>query len=540
MTLHFSNIWETVADTVGDRIALIGDSGVRSWRDYEDRAARLAAAFDAAGIGLDSKVGIYLHNSNEYLEAQFATFKVGGCPINVNYRYKADELIYLLDNADAEALVFQSSYAARIQEVRKQLPKLKLLVQVDDHTETLLPDVLDYERIQRDHRPRPRTEPIAGGVYMLYTGGTTGMPKGVMYDLANFAQSMVGMATGGRGFVPPTTVEDLAALLPQVTAPPVSLPASPLMHGTGMWLGAMVPHAIGGTVVTTSKLGLDPHQLWSLVEEHGVTDMVIVGDAFANPLLTALREASAQGRPYRLESLAQIISSGVMWSAEVKQALLEHLDTSLIDIIGSSEGGMGMSVTTREAAAPTAKFELSEGVRVFTDDDEEVEPGSGVMGKVGTSGSVPLGYYKDPQKSAATFREINGVRYSFPGDYATVAADGSITLLGRGSACINTAGEKVFPEEVEEALKRHDAVRDALVVGLKDPRFGERVVGVVANTGPLTDAALIDFAREQLAGYKVPKQILFVAEVRRAPNGKADYKWARAEAERELSAASQS
>jgi fatty-acyl-CoA synthase len=281
--------------------------------------------------------------------------------------------------------------------------------------------------------------------------------------------------------------------------------------------------------VTSSKLGLDPHLLWGLVEEHRITDLVIVGDAFARPLLAALDEAERRGAPHDLSSLKQIASSGVMWSAETKAGLLRHHDMVLNDIMGSTEGGMGGSVTSRESQAQTAKFQLNDGVRVITDDGRFVEPGSGEIGKVATSTFVPLGYYKDPVKSAETFREVEGVRYSFPGDYATVEADGTITLLGRGSVCINTAGEKVFPEEVEEAVKRHPAVADCLVVGVPDDRFGERVVAVASyREGESVDeGTLVDFAREHLAGYKLPKHVLFVETVQRAPNGKADYKWAR-------------
>jgi fatty-acyl-CoA synthase len=289
---------------------------------------------------------------------------------------------------------------------------------------------------------------------------------------------------------------------------------------------------MGGAVVTTPKLGLDPHLLWGLVEEQRVTDLVIVGDAFARPLLAALDEAAARGTPYDLSSLRQITSSGVMWSAEVKEGLLRHHDMVLADVMGSSEGGMGSSITTRDVRPSTAKFQLNEGVKVITDDGRFVSPGSGEIGRLATSGFVPLGYYKDPEKSAATFREVDGVRYSFPGDYATVEADGTITLLGRGSVCINTAGEKVFPEEVEEAVKRHPSVEDCLVVGVPDPRFGERVVAVASTRdGMVGDAtALIEFTRAHLAGYKVPKSVLFVDHVQRAPNGKADYKWAKATA----------
>ncbi|MCE2406511.1 MAG: AMP-binding protein [Pseudomonadales bacterium] len=291
-----------------------------------------------------------------------------------------------------------------------------------------------------------------------------------------------------------------------------------------------------GTIVTISKLGLDPHLLWGEVERNQVTSMVIVGDAFARPMLEALNDAKRADRAYDITSLKQITSSGVMWSREVKQGLLEHHDMTLLDAMGSTEGGMGSSVATRDEPADTAKFKLQPGVKVFDDNDQEIEPGSGEVGKLATSGLVPLGYYKDPEKSAATFRTVDGTRYSFPGDFATVEIDGSITLLGRGSNCINTAGEKVYPEEVEEALKKHPAVDDCLVVGVEDDRFGQRIVALASlREGEQTDdAALIDFSREHLAGYKLPKQVLLLDEVRRAPNGKADYKWARQTAESQL------
>jgi fatty-acyl-CoA synthase len=536
MDFHFATAWEAIADTVPDRVALVSEDGRRTvrrtWREYDERAARLASVLAAHGLGPGSKVGLYLHNCNEYLEAQYAVFKVRGCPVNVNYRYKADELVYLLDNADAEAIVYQAAYAMRIWEIRERLPRLRLLIQVDDGTETLLPGACDFEKEILRATPLGRIPRDPDDVYMLYTGGTTGLPKGVMYPGGRFSQFLTAMGAAARGLEPPARVADVPALVQAITAPPVSLPACPLMHGTGMWLGAMLPLALGGTVVTTPKLGLDPHVLWGLVEQHRVTDLVIVGDAFARPLLDALDEARARANPYELASLKQITSSGVMWSAEVKEGLLRHHDMVLADVMGSSEGGMGSAVASRAARPTTAKFQLNEGVRVITDDGRFVAPGSGEIGKVATSGFVPLGYYKDPQKSAETFREVDGVRYSFPGDYATVEADGTITLLGRGSVCINTAGEKVFPEEVEEAVKRHPAVADCLVVGVPDERFGERVVAVASTrAGQACDpGAVIEFTRAHLAGYKVPKSVLFVDEVRRAPNGKADYKWAKAQA----------
>jgi fatty-acyl-CoA synthase len=528
MDFHFASAWETVADTFPQRTAVIADDRKTSWRDFETRAARIAQVLTDHGLGPDSKVGIYLHNTAEYLETQFGVFKIRGCPINVNYRYKSDELVYLLDNADAEAVVYQASYAMRIWEIRDQLPKVKVFIQVDDHTEALLDGAIDYETAIARAEPMARIERDPGDVYMLYTGGTTGMPKGVMYPGGEFCYMFTAMGAIGREMTPPTGLSDYPDYLEQIEAPPVTLAACPLMHGTGMWIGSMVPLLAGGTVVLTSRLGLDPDRLWGMVEDHKVTDVVIVGDAFARPMLAALDEAERRGNPYDLSSLERITSSGVMWSSEIKQGLLRHHDMVLADIMGSTEGGMGSSTTSRDSQAATAKFQLNDGVAVFTDDGRRVEPGSGEIGRLATSGMVPIGYYKDPVKSAETFREIDGVRYSFPGDYATVETDGTITLLGRGSVCINTAGEKVFPEEVEEAVKKHPAVADCLVVGVPDERFGERVVAVASyQSGESCDeSAVIEFTREHLAGYKLPKHVLFVDQVQRAPNGKADYKWA--------------
>lgn len=542
MEMHFANAWETLADEIPDNIALVCGDSKRTWAEYDERAARLAKLFAEHGIGLDSKVGIYAHNCNQYIEAQYAIFKVRGCPVNVNYRYKADELVYLLENADAEALVYQASYAARIWEIRNRLPKVKLYIQIDDGTESLLDRSIDYEQAIRNNGPLARLQHrSAEDIYMLYTGGTTGMPKGVMYGHGQFITVMLGLVKT-MGIDASEGAIDLKDLLKQVSESresTVSLTACPLMHGTGMWLGTMVPLLRGGTVVTIPKLGLDPHLIWSEVERNRVTNIVIVGDAFARPMLDALDDAKERGSPYDISSLKQITSSGVMWSSEVKNGLLQHHDMLLVDAMGSTEGGMGSSVAKRDQPTQTAKFKINPGVKVFDDDDQEVQPGSGVTGKLATSGLVPIGYYKDPEKSAATFRTVDGVRYSFPGDFATVEEDGSITLLGRGSNCINTAGEKVYPEEVEEVVKKHDCIEDCLVVGVSDERFGQRIVAVASHREytNIEQNDLIDFAREHLSGYKLPKQVVFVETVQRLPNGKADYKWAKTVAEQRLAQA---
>ena len=538
MSMQFANVWERVSDTVGDEIALINGEDKLTWASFDSKAAKIATILEEHGLKSDSKVGIYLHNSNEYLEVQYGVFKIEGVPINVNYRYKENELVYLLDNSDAEAVFFQGCYAERISAIKEQLPKVKVYIQIDDGTEPLMESAIDYENSISSSKEQIRFDRTEDNIYMLYTGGTTGMPKGVMYKHGSFIPSMLKTAFA-MGFEVPEDMNDLEKIIVNAQANnalTVSMPACPLMHGTGMWLGAFLPMFSGGAVVTISDLGLNPKNVWQEVEKHKINSLVIVGDAFAKPLLDELKNAKENSNPYQISSLRAMISSGVMWSSEIKDGLLALHDMTLFDAMGSTEGGMGSSVSNREIPAKTAKFALNPGVIVLSDDGKEVEPGSDTMGKIGTSGLVPEGYFKDEKKSAETFKEINGVRYSFPGDYATINADGTINLLGRGSNCINTAGEKVYPEEVEEAIKKHPNVYDCLVVGLQDDKYGQRVVAIASleENSALEEGELIDFTREQLSGYKLPKQILFVEEVMRAPNGKANYKWAKNEAQENL------
>jgi fatty-acyl-CoA synthase len=383
-----------------------------------------------------------------------------------------------------------------------------------------------YEDVQRSVAPAARVAPQGDEIYMFYTGGTTGMPKGVMYPLAGFTEFFVKTYPQMVGLAPIRDVAGLPQLAKELRArgeATVSMSGPPLMHGTGCWLGMMVPHMLGGTAVLLEKRGLDAEELWSVVARNRVNLLVVVGDAFAKPMLRALDENPGR---WDASCLTLMVSSGAMFSLEVKQALTRHLPgLTIADVLGSTEGGMGMSFAKQGATAETAKFRLNPTTKVFKDDGSEVAPGSGEVGMIANGGMVPLAYYKDPEKSARTFRVVNGVRYSFPGDMATVAADGTITLLGRGSNCINTGGEKVFPEEVEEALKKHAAVEDALVFGVPDERFGNRVVGVAslaAGARASLDEVLAD-ARTRLSSYKLPKELVLVERVPRAPNGKADY-----------------
>jgi fatty-acyl-CoA synthase len=530
MKWHFADVFETVASLVPESLAIVNGDVRRTWRDYEDRSARIAQALADAGIGPDSKVGLYGYNSNEYLEAQFGVFKARAVPVNVNYRYVEHELLYLLENADAEAIFFDAQFAPRLAAIRDQLPKLRLFVRIDDGSGGDLPGAADFEAVIAGHGRLPKQDYDEDEIYMLYTGGTTGMPKGVMYRQGDF---VLGLGAAVLGPDAPGTEEafkaGIAAAHAQGAAP-VSVAACPLMHGTGLWLGVFLPHLLGGTGVTFRNEHFDPHALWRLIARERATSVAIVGDAFAKPMLAALRDAQAAGTPYDISSLKQIISSGVMFSTEVKKGLLDFADLTILDAMGSTEGSMGSSVVSREAPpGETARFMSNPTTKVFNERDEEVQPGSDEIGMIANGGFAPIGYYKDPEKSARTFRVVRGQRYSFPGDFAKVAADGSLILLGRGSVCINTGGEKVFPEEVEEALKAHDSVWDALVVGVPDERFGERVTAVVSpRPGHVIDEPeLSAFVRTRIAGYKTPRRVIVVDTVRRAANGKADYKWAK-------------
>jgi 3-oxocholest-4-en-26-oate---CoA ligase len=546
MEMHFATIWESLADAIGDADAVVQGARRISWHDFDDQAARFAGFLRANGIGGENstpvtgqaKLGLYLYNSPEYLIAQYGAFKERLVPLNVNYRYLDNELLYLLENGDVEVLVYHASLADRVARVKDKAPMVKLWVEVDDEGgQAPLPGSVSWTAATTG-APASRITRSEDDLYMLYTGGTTGMPKGVMYQMGGFCGGLL-LGYPILAQVPPPV--DAASIAPFVAAfrqkiggrLPVSVPACPLMHGTGVWIGAFIPQHLGSAVLLLEGRNFDADEFWRTVERENVTLATIVGDAFAKPMVRSLEAARDRGEPFDVSPLKIILSAGVMWSSEVKAQLLEFGDFALADLLGSSEASMGSTMTTRQTGAETAKFTANETTKVFVEADGEwrpVVPGSGEIGMVAAGGNTPMGYYKDEAKSDRTFRMINGARYSFPGDMALINADGSLTLLGRGSNCINTAGEKVFPEEVEESVKRHDAVLDCLVVGLPDEKFGERVVAVASLQGAAAGvdaAALIAHVKAELAGYKAPKQVLIVDTVRRAPNGKADYGWAK-------------
>jgi fatty-acyl-CoA synthase len=532
MDLQFANAWETVADVVPEHAAIVQGERRYSYREFDELSSRFASALGAVGVSEGAAVGLYLYNSPEYLIAQAGSFKHRVVPINVNFRYLDDELAYLIDNADAEVVVFHTSLGGRVANVRERLPKLKLLVEVNDGGEHV-DGAVTFDELMSAHEAQLRRDRPGDDIYMLYTGGTTGMPKGVMFHQGDLVQGFYSaFATFGLETRMPTSTDDIKALVIELHGgePVVTIACCPLMHGTAMWLSSMRALLSGGTALLLSERTFDPHEVWALAERERANEIVIVGDAFARPLLRALEEREATGNPYDTSSVRRMISSGAIWSAEIKDGLRARISSvQLVDALGSTEAGsIGVSVATADSGAPTAKFLFAPTTKVINVNGTEVVPGSGEQGVLVTQNAA-FGYYKDPVKSQATFIEIDGNSYVFTGDWASVEADGTITLLGRGSMCINTAGEKVYAEEVEEAIKRHPGIDDCLVVGLPDEKYGQRVVAVASlNSIEVTTSDEVrKWLGTSLSHYKIPKTITLVDSVRRAPNGKADYKWAK-------------
>jgi len=530
-TWNFAEVYEAVAGRIPAAPCQVQGDRTMTWAEFDRGANGLARHLLDAGLGHQSKVAAYLTNCPEYLQAYLGAFKAGMVPVNTNYRYGADEITYLFDNADAEAVVFHARYGPLLDGVRHRLPKIRAWLVVDDGEPA--PDwATPYADVVAAGAPGAAVAGPWGrsgdDLLLLYTGGTTGMPKGVMWRQDDLFKVL---GRGGNPVSGRPAAANLDELAERINGPgPVLLPACPLMHGTGQ-LTCYVSLNQGGSVVLLPGSGFDPVGLWDEVEQKRVEVLVIVGDAFTRPLVAAL---DAEPDRWDLSSLGMVTSSGAMWSQPAKQSLLRHLPSVLLyDSLGSSEAvGLAQDVSASGKVATTARFAVTDRVKVLTDDGREVEPGSGDVGMVAISGSIPLGYYKDDrfsegnEKSRRTFRTVGGVRYALPGDNATVGADGSITLLGRGSAVINTGGEKVFPEEVEEVLKEHPAVEDAACVGLPDERFGEMVCALVeaAPGHSLDTAGLIEHVKGRLATFKAPRVVIEVDTLGRAPNGKLDHR----------------
>jgi fatty-acyl-CoA synthase len=514
---NLAAVWTGIAQVVPDREAFICGERVFSWGAFDERAARLASHLWEHGVRPGDKVAIVCTNRPEYMETFFAALKLGAVPVNVNYRYVAEEMRYVFDNSDAKAVVLDPEFSETVAEAIGALEPdsrpatLETGAQYEDALAAAAPD-----------GPWRAREPDGDDLVFLYTGGTTGMPKGVMWRNDDLYVALWQMSRPGTS--PPDPIAAAHAGKRAGTA----LPACPLMHGTGRNVTLSVLSG-GGTVVLIDKVGLDAQLVWSEVERTGVALLVIVGDAFARPLLTAL---DAEPERWDLHALSAITSSGVTWSPEVKEGLLRHLPhVTMIDSLGASEGLMTRSKATADTEIKPARFSVSDKVRVLDEHTgAEVTPGSGAIGMVGVTGAIPLGYYKDEEKTAQTFKVVNGVRYSIPGDYATVDADGTIQLLGRGSACINTGGEKVYPEEVELVLREHPDIYDCVIVGVPDERFGEMVVALVqaAPGSTLDEAELRAWCKERMSGYKRPKRAFVIETLDRNAAGKANYKNLRA------------
>ena len=526
-----ATVIERIAAVAGEHPAVVQDGRVTSWQEFDDRASRLASVLWEGGLRPHSKVGLYLTNSPEYLETWLAALKIRCIPVNINYRYVEDELAYLLDDAECDAIVFPTGLSDRVGAV---LPgrDIACVLQVTAESDALIDGARRYEDAITAADPLAPIERSEDDHFLLYTGGTTGLPKGVVYQMGGLTRelaAMVGAFVGGGAVTCGKDIVATAQRAHDAGATLTGLILPPLMHGTGSSL-AIMTLVTGGTVILTGE-SFDPVVALRTLETHRASVIAVVGDAFMRPLLAELDRRAAAGDPADLSSVMLAMSSGAMLSADSKQAFLAHAPQALVvDTLAASEAAMGTSITTAGGGPSTASFDLRPGTRVLDEADVDVEPGSGQTGRVAVPSDNPIGYYNDPVKTAETFRVIDGERYSLPGDWATVEADGTIRLLGRGSQCINTGGEKVFPEEVEEALKTHPAVMDALVFGVDDEKWGQRIEAVVCCRDEMTatEADLKIHVRGALADYKAPKGILLVETVPRSPNGKADYRTARA------------
>ncbi len=539
MEFNLAQVFSAVADAVPDRDCVVQGSMRRSYGVVADRSTRLANHLLAEGLTVSAErserrghesgqahLGCYLHNGPEYLEAMLGAYKARVAPFNVNYRYVAEELLYLLRDARAEAIVYHAEFAPILSEVLPELEDLRVLLQVaDDSGHELLPGAVEYESaLAATSGDDPPVHPDPDDLYILYTGGTTGMPKGVLWRQADIFVA----ALGGRDLA---TAEEWPSLDTVVDAArnggARALPAPPFMHGAAHWL-AFNAFAGGNTVVLPPHTrSLDAAELWDTVAREQVSILLIVGDAFGRPLADELDR-----REYDVGSLMVLVNGGAALTAQLKDRLLAQIpNMMLMDGLGASEtGSQARSLSTPGSEATTGTFDPGPGMAVLTDDlSAPAEPGHDELGWLAQEGRVPLGYLGDATKSERTFIEIDGRRYAIPGDRARLLADGTMELHGRDSATINSGGEKIFAEEVEQAIMPHEAVYDVVVCGRPSERWGSEVVAVVQLYDGVTASPddLLTEAARHIARYKLPKEIVFSDHIARSPAGKADYRWAR-------------
>ena len=532
--MNLARIHEAIAEVIPERECIVFRDRRLSWSEVTDRTRRLADLLRSEGLGCHTErgglegwesgqdhVALYLHNGNEYLEGMLGAFKARCAPINVNYRYVDEELLYLFDNSDARAVIYHAAFAPTLARIREKLPGLRLFIQVEDGSgQPLLDGALEYEAALAQAEPAPLPDDLSpDDLYILYTGGTTGMPKGVLWRHEEVIYSAL---TGG----PPLSLESMQKKA--LSRPGIrSLPAPPFMHGAAHWVAFNMWH-VGGTVLVQSEVErLDADDIWSTLERERGQSLAIVGDAFARPLIDQLRK-----KAYDLSELFLVTSGGAIFSASLKEELIELLpQIRILDTLGSSESGaQGKHISSRSAGVSTGQFELGEDNVVLSDDlAHRVEPGSDERGWLARRGWMPLGYYKDEAKTRQTFPVVDGVRYAVPGDRALMESDGKLSLLGRDSVTINSGGEKIFAEEVELALKNHSSVYDCVVCGTPSERWGNQVTAIVQlrEGAEASEDELRSTANEHITRYKLPKIFIFVEAIVRAPSGKADYRWAK-------------
>ena len=530
MALNIADLAEHAIDAVPDRVALIcGDEQI-TYAELEQKANRFAHYLIDHGVGKGDKVGLYCRNRIEIVIAMLGIVKAGAILVNVNYRYVEAELRYLFENSDMVALVHERQYADRVANVLPETPNVKTVIVVPDGTGGSDEKFTRYggaefnAALAQGSPERDFPERSPDDIYLLYTGGTTGFPKGVMWRHEDIYRVLL----GGTDFATGQFVADEYDHAKQAAASPpmIRFPIPPMIHGatqSATWMALFA----GQTVVLAPEF--DAEVVWKAVERHKVNLLFFTGDAMGRPLLDAL-EGTVADRD--LSSLFLLASTAALFSPSLKERFLELLPNRVItDSIGSSETGFGGTsiVAKGQTQAGGPRVSIDKNTTVLDDNGNEVTPGSGVRGILAKRGNIPVGYYKDEKKTAETFRTFNGIRYAIPGDYAMVEDDGTVTMLGRGSVSINTGGEKVYPEEVEAALKGHPEVFDALVVGVPDERYGQHVAAVVApRAGARPTLADLDaFVRNNIAGYKVPRSLWLVDEIKRSPAGKPDYTWAK-------------
>ncbi|MGV0733470.1 acyl-CoA synthetase [Mycolicibacter sinensis] len=548
MEFNLAQVFSAVAAAIPDRDCVVFGDRRLTYAHIEDRARRLARALHERGLGLrrerpeltahesgQSHLALYLANGNEYLEGMLGAYNARVAPFNVNYRYVADELVYVLTDAAVEAVMYHARYAATLADALgragNRLPPLTLIHVDDDSGNEPLPGAVRYEELLAATSADPlELTPSPDDLYLLYTGGTTGMPKGVLWRQHDIFINAMGGREFGTGAVPTS----LAEVVDRSRAGgPGSMTVAPLMHGAAQWAAFIT--LLGGRpfVMSATTDRFDPVATWELAAEERVISLSIVGDAFARPLADAL-EAGGPELADALSGLFVLASGGAPLTVPIKQRILELLpQLSILDAGGSSETGAQMGQTTSRGQASTGRFTPNPGAVVVSGDLTRIlAPGDDEIGWLAQQGYVPLGYLGDPEKSARTFPVIEGIRHSVPGDRARWHADGGIELLGRDSVTINSGGEKIFAEEVEAAVSRHPAVYDVVVVGRPSQRWGHEVVAVVQlAAGADAEAGdIVAEAARHIARYKLPKDVVFCERVQRSPSGKADYRWAKAQA----------